>query len=139
MKKLLAFSFVPIKADLALLILRLGLGMSLFIHHGIEKIFGFSSMQSHFPDPLHIGAMPGLIVATLSDGICSILVLIGLATRPAALIVSINMLAVFGLMHQFSFGDGHAELVFVYLVGFLTVFFAGPGSYSLDHRALKLF
>jgi putative oxidoreductase len=139
MKKFLRFSFVRVNGDLALLILRLGLGLSLFIKHGIEKIFGFSGMQGHFPDPLHIGSMPGQLFATLSDGICSILVLLGLATRPAALIVAINMLAVFGLLHQFSFAEGHAELVFAYLVGYLSIFFAGPGRYSLDHRALKLF
>ena len=130
MKKFLRFSFIPASTDKALLILRVLLGLSLFVKHGYEKLSNFSGMQTHFPNPLHIGATPGLLFATLSDGICSILVILGLATRPAALIIAINMFVVFTFMR-------HEELVFAFLAGFLSIFFAGAGKYSLDHKLLK--
>ncbi len=136
MKKILKLSFLPLNVDFGLLLLRVWLGFSLFYKHGIEKLFTFSQMQTHFPNPLHIGATPSLMYATLSDGICTILIIIGLATRPAALIVAFNLLVVFTVLHGFSFADGHAELVYAYLGSFLAILAAGPGKYSLDNRIL---
>src|SRR5580693_8223206 len=69
---------------IGLLLLRLGTGLILFLKHGLEKLTGYSTMVQHFPDPLHVGAHFGLAFALLSDGICSVLVTIGLATRPAS-------------------------------------------------------
>ena len=134
MKKLLQLQFIPVRYDIALLILRIWLGLGLFVKHGMEKLFHFSQMQAHFPDPLHIGATFGLIFALLSDGICSLLVLLGFATRLAALIIVINLLVVFTFIHHFSFREDHAELVYVLLGGFLTILIAGGGKYSLDNR-----
>lgn len=137
MKKFLKLSFIPQNFDFGLLLLRIFLGFSLFYKHGIEKIFSFSEMQTHFPDPLHIGATPGLIYAMLSDGICSILIILGLATRLAALMVAFNLFVVFAFLHGFSFVDGHAELVYAYLGGFLTILITGPGKYSMDNKLLS--
>ena len=94
-------------------------------------------MQTHFPDPLHIGVTPGLIFALITDGICSLLIIFGIATRLAALIIVINLTVVFILMHKGSFVEAHAELVYVYLSSFLCILFAGAGKYSLDNRFFK--
>ncbi|MFM9709791.1 DoxX family membrane protein, partial [Streptomyces galilaeus] len=80
MKKLITLKFLPVNKDLALLIFRTLVSFSLFYKHGIEKLTGFSTMQKHFPDPLHIGATPGLIFALVTDGICSLLIIVGFAT-----------------------------------------------------------
>jgi len=93
-------------------------------------------MHQHFPDPLHIGVTPILIFSLLSDGICSLLIIVGFASRLAAFIILLNLLVVFITMHQFSFGKEHAELVYVYLGTFLALFLAGPGKYSLDSKIL---
>ncbi len=134
MKKILTLSFIPLNNNFALFILRIMLGLSLFVKHGIEKLTNFSGMQQHFPNPLHVGVTFGLSFAMLADGICSLLVIIGLGTRLAAFIIVFNLLVVFIFLHHFSFMDGHAELVYAYIGGFLTVLVAGPGKYSIDNQ-----
>lgn len=137
MKKLITLKFLPVNKDLALLIFRTLVSFSLFYKHGIEKLTGFSTMQKHFPDPLHIGATPGLIFALVTDGICSLLIIVGFATRLAALLIVINLAVVFIFLHSSSFAEGHAELVYVYLASFLFIVLAGSGKYSLDNKLFK--
>lgn len=137
MKKIFQFSFIPVNYDLAVLILRLCVGFALFAKHGIEKFTNFSQMQQHFPDPLNVGPAFSLSFALIADGICSLLIIIGFATRLAAFIIVVNLLVVFITMHQFSFAKEHAELVYLFLGSILTIFIAGPGKYSVDQK-LKL-
>jgi putative oxidoreductase len=42
-------------------------------------------MQQHFPDPVGIGSTASLLFALIADGICSILIILGLFARLAAL------------------------------------------------------
>jgi len=126
---------LPESSDLALLLMRVGFGLSLFLKHGLEKLTGYSQMVTHFPNPLGMGAHASLAYALLSDGICSLLVLLGVGTRLAALVIVINLSVVFFLVHHAAFfRDGHVELVFVYLTGFVAILLAGAGRYSLDSR-----
>src|SRR5579884_4265989 len=135
MRKLLQLSFLPRSADFGLLVLRLWLGSSLFLKHGLEKITGFSQMAAHFPDPVHIGPVPSLAFALLSDAICSILAMIGVATRLAALIITVNTGVAFTLVHHMRFsGPGGGELPWVYMGGYLAIVLAGPGRYSVDGK-----
>lgn len=60
-----------------------------------------------------------------------------LLTRLSFLILVSYLLVVFTFMHHFSFMEGHAEGVYVYFGVFLTIFYAGPGKFSLDERILK--
>lgn len=117
-----------------LLLLRAA-ALSLFLRHGVEKLTGYSKMVQHFPDPIHIGAHAGLAFALLSDGICSLLVLIGLATRPAAAVIVTNLLTAFIFVHHAAyFSDSHVELVVVYIIIFATFIVTGPGRFSVDSR-----
>jgi putative oxidoreductase len=119
--------------DAALLILRVLAGLSLFLKHGWEKLTGYSAMVQHFPNPIHIGAHASLAFALLSDGICSLVIVLGLFTRPAAAIVLLNLLVVFFLVHQAAFlSSGHVELVLLYIAAFAAILLAGPGRYSID-------
>jgi putative oxidoreductase len=71
----------------------------------------------------------------LSDGVCSVLVLIGLATRPAAAVIVINLLTAFIFVHHAAyFADSHVELVVVYIIIFATFLVTGPGRFSVDSR-----
>lgn len=64
--------------------LRSSLALSLFLKHGVEKITGFERMLYGFPDPLHIGALLSLSVATASDVVAATFLILGFATRPSA-------------------------------------------------------
>ncbi|HZU26062.1 MAG TPA: DoxX family protein [Bryobacteraceae bacterium] len=135
MRKLLALGFLPRCTDCALLTLRLWLGITLFLGHGMEKIRHFSAMAAHFPDPVHIGPVPSLAFALLSDAICSVLAMIGVATRLAALIITVNTGVAFTLVHHMRFsGPGGGELPWVYMGGYLAIVLAGPGRYSVDGK-----
>jgi hypothetical protein len=70
-RRLLQISLVPHSPDLALLVLRVWIGTSLFLKHGLGKLFGNSEMITHFPDPLHIGTYASFAVSTVSDGLGS--------------------------------------------------------------------
>lgn len=138
LKKIVTMGFIPPSTDSGLLVLRICMCLSLFLKHGTEKLFTFSSMAEHFPDPIHIGIVPSLIVAMVSDGICTLLIIAGFATRWAALWSFMSLFTAWAFVHHFMFfpkpgGDG-GELIVVYLASLLAIFVAGPGRYSLDSR-----
>ena len=74
--------------------------------------------------------------ALVSDAICSVLVMLGLATRWAALIVVINVMTAWSFVHHFIYfsrpAGEHGELCFLYISAFLALFFTGAGRFSLD-------
>jgi putative oxidoreductase len=134
-KGLITSESSPLSMNMGLLALRVFMGLSLFLKHGVEKLTGYSTMVQHFPDPIHIGAHAGLSFALLSDGVCSVLVVLGLATRPASIVVLINLLAAFSFVHHGKFfSSDHAELVWAYITVFVALLFTGPGRFSIDAR-----
>ena len=135
MNSFISLGFLPRHIDFALLILRLWLGFALFIRHGLEKITGAATMSAHFPNPLHIGTVPTFAVAFISDAICSILIMLGIATRWAAIIVMVNTMAAFILVHHAAFfGPHNGELPWVYFGWAFAIFIAGPGRFSFDGK-----
>jgi putative oxidoreductase len=135
LKRLLLLTAIPRKVDCGLLALRLTAAIPLFLKHGTEKLFRFQHMLGFFPDPLHLGPLPSLLFATLSDGICSVLIMIGLATRWAALICFINIFVALAFVHHFEvFGPrgDHGEAMLLYLAAMATLFLSGAGRYSVD-------
>ncbi len=126
--------------DFGLLLLRLWFGVALFLKHGWEKPVHFAAMAAHFPDPVHIGPVPSLVIAMLSDAVCSLLVIVGLATRWAALFIFANVFVAWAFVHHFQFlahGADHGELTVLYLGAFLALALTGPGRFSLDARLLR--
>ena len=132
---LVQLDVLPQSFDAALLLLRVWVGGSLFLKHGLDKLLGYSQMVSHFPDPFHLGSQVTLTIALFSDAVCSILVILGLATRWAALFIFANILVAWATIVHFQFfghGVSPGEILFLYLGSFLTICLAGPGRYSFD-------
>ena len=73
-------------------------------------------------------------LAALSEGVRSILICIGFATRFSAMMLTFTML--FDGGYHLSNGE-NLESAFVYLAVYLTLFFAGPGKFSFDQQFLK--
>lgn len=125
-----------IHTDAGLLLLRVTIAGSLLLKHGWEKVFTFSSMAQHFPDPIHAGPVPTLVIAMIGDFVCSLLVIFGLGTRWAALYSFLNLFAAWAFVHRFAFLNkqqgGHGELIVLYLGVMMTLFLTGAGRYSLD-------
>jgi len=135
MKRFLLMSFFPRKVDCGLLALRLMAAIPLFLKHGTEKLFRFHHMMGFFPNPLHVGVLPSLLFATLSDGICSLIIIVGFATRWAALVCFINILVALVFVHHFMvFGPqgDHGEAMLLYLAAMVMLILGGAGKYSVD-------
>ncbi len=121
--------------DLGLLLLRVLFGLSLLLKHGLEKITGFSQMAPVFPDPLHLGAHVSFTIAAMSDVLAAVLLIAGLATRPAALLIACNIGVAWIFVHHAEFfgsNADHGELCVLYLCGCVSLAFTGAGRFSAD-------
>ena len=101
----------------------------LYLQHGLTKFFGFPGSAP--------SAMPlfPVILGGLIETFGSILLLIGLWTRPAALIMSGEMAIAYWYAHfprsPFPYNNG-GSLAILYCFVFFYIFFAGPGPWSID-------
>lgn len=119
-----AFSF-------ATLILRLGLGIIMLFGHGKDKLLHFSEYSANFSDPFHIGSAASLSLDIFAEFFCSCLVILGLFTRLACIPLIIAMsVALFYAQHGNVFGGGERAAIF--LTGYITLLFLGPGKVSVD-------
>lgn len=136
MINVLRLSFLPQNADMGLLVLRLWLGLSLFLLHGLSKLKGFSEMSKQFPDPIGIGPATSLSLAVFAEVVCALLLAMGLLSRLAAAVLVIQMVVAFTLVHKMALsGPQSGELAFIYLAGFVTLLITGPGNFALDAKA----
>lgn len=121
-------------ASFSLLVLRLWLGLSMFFIHGLDKMQHFSDYAGQFPNPIGIGVKPGLVLVIIAEVLGAWMLALGLLTRLGALMLAIDMGVAFFLVHHRAVGmEAHSgELAFIYMAGFVTLFFAGPGKFSLD-------
>ncbi|MGB3344802.1 MAG: DoxX family protein [Aequorivita sp.] len=128
-----------ISHDIGLFILRVVFGLVLLYGHGFEKLSVILSGQEiQFMDPIGIGASTSYYMAAFAEGVCAILLILGLFSRVATLILSINFLVIF-IFHAFIIGDGFPilELRFFYLFSFIALTFTGPGKLSLDYLLFR--
>src|ERR1700743_2462071 len=126
MNKFLSTAYSETAFNLSSLVLRLTFGLLLCIRHGFDKLIHFSSLQYSFPDPFHIGHRWSLVLTIFPEVFCALLLILGLFTRVAALIIAIEMAVAGFIIHR---GQPLAihELAFVYLAGVFAVLMVGPG------------
>ena len=122
--------------SLALLLLRVGVGLQLAVLHGWGKIADFSTMKDTFPDPLGVGSVVSLCLVAFAEFACAVAVGLGLFTKLATVPIIVTMaVAAFG-QHA---GDPWKirELALMYLILSLALILTGPGEYSIDHMLQK--
>jgi len=124
--------------DSGRLLLRLAIGVLMLLHGvaklrtGVDPIAGLLSKQG----------LPGEIapLVYLGEVVAPLLVIIGLWTRPAALVIAVTLLVAIGLAHGDDVlrigeqGGWAIELQALYLFGALAVALLGAGRYSLGGR-----
>lgn len=133
--KILRLDFLPFTSHCGLLALRLWIGLSMLLLHGWTKITGFNEMSGKFLDLLGIGSTASLVLAIFAEAVCSVLLILGLFTRFAALSLVINMTVAFTMAHKGVLKGPHSgELAFIYLGAFVTLFLAGGGKFSVDAK-----
>ena len=80
---------------------------------------------------LGIGSTVSLVLVVFAEVICSSLLVLGLLSRFAALVlVILTAVIVFKSAHGNIFGEGEKATLF--LLGFLALLLVGPGRYSVD-------
>lgn len=130
MKKLFSTRYSDNGISFALLVLRLASG-GLLLPHGFEKLVGFAEKSASFHDPFGIGSPLSLVLVIFAEFFCAICVMLGLFTRLACIPPIIAMAVVVFYADK---GDvfGKGQLPTLFLAGFITLLFAGPGKLSLD-------
>jgi putative oxidoreductase len=127
--------FPLMSQDLGRLLLRIAVG-GLMLFHGVNKLRkGISGVSAEvaaegLPSLLAYGVYIGEVIAPL-------FVLIGLWTRPSALVIAVNMVVAVWLAHAdavFALGKGGAwgiELQALYFFGALALALLGTGRYAV--------
>jgi putative oxidoreductase len=121
--------------NVAMLLLRVGMGVLLF-PHGYRKLVEFSARKDTFMNFLGLGSTTSLILIIFAEVVCSVLIVLGLFTRFAAIPPLIGMLVVVFVSYN---GDvfGKGELAALYAVGYTVLLLVGPGKASMDAMMKK--
>jgi putative oxidoreductase len=133
--------------SLGLFILRVGTGLLMFFGHGLGKLQGFAEKKSGFsvPDffPLkYMSPSVSLMAAIGAEVGCAALLVLGLATRPAAFILAFTMTVAAFNIHAagplfMGDGPGAKEPAILFLLPAIALLLAGAGSFSIDALILK--
>ena len=128
-----------LSVDMALLVARIGFGGSMLIAHGWPKLSNFASITEKFPSLFGMSSATCLSLAVFSEVFCSILLILGLASRFALsqliITMAVGMHFHMNILKQQLFdapGKPSAELAFIYLLAFVVLMILGSGRISID-------
>ncbi|MGS2614893.1 DoxX family protein [Micromonospora sp. LZ34] len=106
----------------------------LFLCHGLASVFGVFGGNRGSGEALPAGEWPGWWAA-LIQAVCGGLVLLGLLTRPAAILASGSMAYAYFVVHQpdalLPLRNG-GELAVLFCWSFLLIAVLGPGAWAVD-------
>ncbi len=130
MKRILSTKYSAGAFNLAMLILRLGVGI-LIASHGYSKLVHFNEMKHHFMNFIGLGSTITLTLVVFAEFFCSIFLILGLFTRLAVIpIIIVMTTALFKVHNGDLFAEG--EKAAIYLAGALVILLCGPGKISVD-------
>jgi putative oxidoreductase len=121
-----------------LFLMRLALGLMMVFGHGLPKMQKFAELSETFPDPLGVGSQPSLILTLVAELLCSALIVIGMFTRTAALVLAFTMVVAAFMVHgdaPLFIGPGiesAKEPALLYALPMIALLFTGAGKYSAD-------
>ncbi|GAA5116780.1 DoxX family protein [Luteolibacter yonseiensis] len=132
-----------VTASIGILSLRLLAGAMMLIGHGIPKIQNFAALKATFPVPHFLDKVlsspASLVLCICAEAGATALVILGLATRPAAFLVGLCMVfASFGYLDAAPWFQTSPTLVetkelsIMYLIPMIAIILSGAGGYSFD-------
>ena len=135
-KKLLNPGSYEKQINIALLFLRITIGVFMLTHGFGKLTMLFDGGPVQFADPIGIGPVASLTIAVFAEFVCSLFLILGAATRLAVLPLIITMMVAGFIVHA---GDDFfvKEKAFLFLVVFITIAIAGAGKISVDNLIYK--
>ena len=131
MKRLFNKSHAPVNLDAGIFLVRIVISI-LMLMHGVPKVMKFFTDEPvAFVNFLGLGAGFSLTLTVLAEVVCSLLLIIGLFTRPALIMLIITM-AVAGFYIHAEDPFAVKEKAIIFLLTYIFLFFTGSGKYSLD-------
>ncbi len=122
--------------SIGLLVLRLGFGGYMAMHGWGKLQMVLAGDFDQFGDPIGLGSSTSLVLVMLAEFVCSLLVMIGFATRIAAAPIVFAMAVAALVVHAndpWTMGPGASkEPALLFLAAFLTLIFTGAGKLSVD-------
>lgn len=125
-----------IASAVGLLVLRVGFGGYMMTHGWGKLQMLLGGEFEDFSDPIGVGKPLSLILATFAEFGCSLLVILGLATRLATIPLITTMAVAAFVVHRadpWTMGPGASkEPAMLFLTAFTALLLTGPGHFSLD-------
>ncbi|MFM0626525.1 DoxX family protein [Paraburkholderia xenovorans] len=113
-------------ADFGLLYLRVTASLLVLVVHGLPKAMHYASQAAAIEDPFHLGRTVSITFAIFAEVICPPLMILGIATRLAALPILIVTVVALAFVHRdWSLAEG--QFAWMLLILFGTIAIAGPG------------
>lgn len=117
--------------SIGLLIVRIIVGAFMLTHGFGKLMILLDGAYAMFPDPLGIGASASLFLIVLAEFLCSIFLILGVATRLSSIPLLTGML-VAGLIVHGADPFASKELSLLYGSVYMMLIITGPGKYSID-------
>jgi putative oxidoreductase len=117
--------------DLAILIVRLSVGLSMLTHGWPKLNRLLEGGEISFSDPLGLGPVVSLVLAVFAEVVCSIFIALGLGTRLASIPLIVTMGVAAFIVHASDPFRGK-EMAILYMVFYILLLLVGSRKYSMD-------
>jgi putative oxidoreductase len=129
MRKLLSTNYSAGAFNTAMLLLRIVVGL-VMLKHGYEKLTHFQEQVPEMINFMGIGQKASLVLVIFAEFFCSLLLIIGLFSRFAAIPLLITMFVALWKVHHMDFlGE---DAIALYITCYTLIILVGPGKISVD-------